>query len=63
MSKPESLKIEPWTEFPKQAYSIFNDDFAHEKPLVTKITAKNDRTTINFKETLTNNSGKWAISD
>lgn len=49
MSKPESIKIEPWADFPRQSYSIFGDDFVHDKLFVTKVAAKGSRSTINIK--------------
>ena len=63
MSKPESLKVEPWCSFGKQPYSIFTDDFSHDKLLVTKFTAQKDSTNVNLKQTLTNKSGKYSVSD
>lgn len=37
MSKPESIKIDPWTDFPRLAYTFINDDFVHEKLAVFKV--------------------------
>lgn len=48
-SKPNSIKVEPWTDFPKQSYSIHGDDFCHSKPFVAKFTAKGSRSTLNIK--------------
>lgn len=48
-TKPDSIKVEPWTDFPKQGYSIHNNDFCHTKPLVAKFTAKGSKSTLNIK--------------
>lgn len=48
-AKPVSIKVEPWTDFPKQSYSIQSDDFVHTKPFVAKFTAKGSRSTLNIK--------------
>lgn len=48
-AKPISIKVEPWTDFPKQAYSIHSDDFVHTKPFVAKFAAKGSRSTLNIK--------------
>jgi hypothetical protein len=48
-SKPNSIKVEPWTDFPRQSYSIHGDDFCHSKPFVAKFTAKGSRSTLNIK--------------
>lgn len=37
MSKPHSFRVEPWSAFPKDTYSIILDDFVHEKLLCVKI--------------------------
>lgn len=52
MSKPESMKNDPWTDFPHQPFSIIYEDFCHDKPLVMKFFARNDRATLNIKETV-----------
>ena len=48
-SKPTSIKVEPWADFPKQSYSIHGDDFCHSKPFVAKFAAKGSRSTLNIK--------------
>lgn len=48
-SKPNSIKVEPWTDFPRQSYSIHGDDFVHTKPFVAKFTAKGLKSTLNIK--------------
>lgn len=49
MSKPESIKIEPWTDFPKLPYSFISDDFVYDKLFVGKVNAKGGKSTINLK--------------
>lgn len=56
MSKPESLKIDPWTDFPKQPYSIFTEDFPHDKLYTFKLNSKSDKSTVNVKFNI--NQGK-----
>lgn len=51
-TKPASIKVEPWSDFPRQSYTIHTDDFCHEKPLVAKFAAKGSRSTLNLKETV-----------
>lgn len=40
MSKPESVKNDKWTDFPRQSYSILSDDFCHDKTFVAKAVGK-----------------------
>jgi hypothetical protein len=49
MSKPESIKVEPWSDYPRQSYSIINDDFVHDKLAVLKVAAKSEKSTVNIK--------------
>jgi len=49
MSKPESIKIDPWTDFPRQPYTLLTDDFVHDKLFTLKVNAKGDRSTVNVK--------------
>jgi len=63
MSKPESIKVDPWTDFPRQPYSLFTDDFVHDKLLTLKVNSKNDKSTVNIKATLTADKGAPTISD
>lgn len=63
MAEPRSIKVEPWTDFPRQAYSFINDDFCHEKNFVAKITAKTARSVIKIKESFTSKSGAWNVAD
>lgn len=62
-TKPTSIKVEPWTDFPRQSYSIHGDDFCHEKPLTVKFTAKGTRSTLNIKETVSSKDGKFNVED
>ena len=63
MSKPESVKIDPWTEFPKQSYSLVTDDFVHDKLLTVKVNSKGEKSTFNFKANLKGDKGALKISD
>jgi hypothetical protein len=48
MSKPESIKVEPWADFPKQPYALFTDDFVHGK-IAFKLNAKGPKSSANIK--------------
>jgi len=64
MSKPESIRVEPWSDFPKQSYSILTDDFPHEKLYTAKVNSKGDRSTVNIKAVVTrNDKGEFAVAD
>lgn len=63
MSKPESIKIEPWSDFPNYSDKIFSDDFVHNSFFVAKVAAKGSRSTINIKETVTNKAGAFSLAD
>ena len=63
MSKPESVKIDPWTEFPKQSFSIFTDDFVHDKIATLKVNAKGEKSTFNFKANIKEDKGSLKLSD
>lgn len=43
MSKPQSVKVEPWLDFPKQPYTFFTDDFVHNKLATFKLNAKGEK--------------------
>lgn len=62
-SKPISIKVEPWTDFPRLPYTIHNDDFCHSKPFVAKFTAKGSRSTLNVKETVSKKEGNFKTED
>lgn len=49
MSKPESIKVDPWTDYPRQPYSIITDDFCHEKIGTVKVNAKGSSSVVNVK--------------
>jgi len=63
MSKPESIKIDPWVGFPRYSDSIFGDDFVHNTLFACKVAAKSSRSTVNIKETVSNKGGNWAVAD
>ena len=63
MSKPESIKIEPWTDFPRLAYTFINDDFVHDKLGVIKVSAKGGRSTVNIKASVSKDKGVTKVSD
>lgn len=63
MSKPESIKIDPWTDFPRLAYTFINDDFVHEKLAVFKVAAKGGRSTVNLKASVSKDKGVTKVSD
>lgn len=62
-AKPASIKVEPWTDFPRQSYTIHTDDFCHTKPLVAKFNAKGSKSTLNIKETVSQKDGKYTVED
>jgi hypothetical protein len=64
MSKPQSIIIDPWTDFPKQPYhSILRDDFCHDKTYVEKLQFKNDRGTVNLKAAVDYKKDAWKVTD
>ena len=63
MSKPESIKIDPWTEWPKLPYSIITDDFVHDKLLTWKVNSKGSKSTLNFKANIKQDKGALKLSD
>lgn len=63
MSKPESIKIEPWTDFPRQPYTLFTDDFVHEKLFTLKVNSKSDRSTVNVKANINADKAGPTVSD
>ena len=63
MTEPQSIKTEPFCDFPRQAYSIINDDFCHEKNFVAKVSAKTAKSVIKIKEAITNKKNTWAVAD
>ena len=52
MAKPESVKVEPWADFPRQSYSIFTDDFVHDKLFTLKLNAKGQKSSASAKFSL-----------
>lgn len=63
MSKPESIKVDPWTDFPRQPYSIIGDDFVHDKLYTLKVNSKGDKSTFNLKLNLKADKASSSISD
>lgn len=63
MSKPESIKVDPWTDFPRQAYSIIGDDFVHDKLYTLKVNSKGDKSTFNVKLNLKSEKTGFSIAD
>ena len=63
MSKPESIKVEPWSDFPRYSDAIFSDDFVHNTLFACKVAAKGSRSTINIKESVSSKSGTYNMSD
>lgn len=63
MSKPESIKIDPWTDFPRQPYSIFTDDFVHDKLLTWKVNSKGTTSTFNFKANVKADKAGYKLAD
>lgn len=63
MAKANSFKSEPWTALEKGEWSIFEDDFVHEKLFTLKATRKSPTSTIALKETLTQKDNKISTAD
>lgn len=63
MSKPESVKIDPWTEFPRQSFSLLTDDFVHDKLFTLKVNSKGEKSTVNFKANVKGEKGAFKLSD
>jgi len=64
MSKPESVKIDPWTDFPKQPYTFITDDFCHDKVCTLKVNSKGEKSTVNLKTNINrNDKAELSISD
>jgi hypothetical protein len=61
--KPESLKVDTWTDFPRQPYSLITDDFVHDKLGTLKINAKGDHSTVNIKANAVHNKGVFNLTD
>lgn len=63
MSKPESIKIDPWTDFPRLPYTFVNDDFVHDKLFVAKVNAKGPKSTVNLKASVSSDKASRTVSD
>jgi hypothetical protein len=59
MTEPLSTKVEPFTNFTKQEFTIFYDEFCHERLFVWKSIIKNDRSILKLKETVTLKNGVY----
>lgn len=63
MSKPQSVKVDPWSDWPKQPYSFINDDFVHDKTFTAKVNAKGTKSTANFKASVTQDKSGFKLAD
>lgn len=63
MSKPESIKVDPWTDFPRQSDSIITDDFCHDKLATLKVNAKGSRSTANIKASIAQGKSGFEVND
>jgi hypothetical protein len=63
MSKPESIKVEPWADFPRQPYSIFSDDFVHDKFGTIKLNAKGEKSSASIKVSASSQKDSLTLSD
>jgi hypothetical protein len=50
MSKPESMKADPWTSFPEESYNSLMDDFISLNAFTIKITQTPFRGKVNLKQ-------------
>lgn len=55
--------MDPWTDFPRLAYTFVNDDFVHDKLFVAKANAKGAKSTVNLKASVSQDKGGLATSD
>jgi hypothetical protein len=63
MSKPESIKIEPWTDFPRLSFTFINDGFVHDKLAVFKVNTKGGKSTANIKVSVSEDKNGRSVSD
>jgi hypothetical protein len=63
MTEPQSIKTEPYCDFPRQSYSFVTDDFCHEKNFVAKFTAKTARSVLKIKEAVSQKKDSWSVAD
>jgi hypothetical protein len=51
MSKPFSMRVEPWSSFDQQSYNIFTDDFFHEKLFTLRVNQRSmdSESAVNIK--------------
>ena len=63
MTEPASMKNEPFTDFPRQSYSLIGDDFCHDKAFVAKATAKTAKSVIKLKEAVSYKKDHYSVAD
>ena len=63
MLKPESIKIDPWTDFPRADYSLLTDDFVHDKLATVKVNSKGLKSTFNVKASVKSDKAGYSLSD
>lgn len=62
-TKPRSIRTQPWSEFPKQSYSIHKDKFCHQNPLVVKFLTLGSRSALIIKEIVSQKNKAWNVQD
>lgn len=55
--------MDPWTDFPRLAYTFVFDDFVHDKLFVAKVNAKGVKSTVNLKASISHDKGGLSTSD
>lgn len=63
MTEPQSIKNEPFADFPRQSYSIIGDDFCHDKLLTIKPSVKTTKSVLKLKEVVSSKNGKLSFAD
>ena len=63
MFKPESIKIDPWTDWPRQSYSLITDDFVHDKLATFKVNARGVKSNVNLKANIKAEKGGVKLAD
>lgn len=49
MTKPFSVRAEPWASFDRQSYALVTEDFVHGKLLTVKVSQKPLKGGLNLK--------------
>lgn len=62
MSKPFSIRTEPWASFDRQSYAIVTDDFVHDKLLTVKVVQKPLKGGLNLKSQVTKKGDVYRAS-